>query len=151
MTLTIGPRDCCVPEGRRVERLHYASNGHAVLVIFQGMDAAGKDGAIRQVVSGVNPQGCLIHENFSARQGVEDDDLNVICPGGLVVGQALAWELLATFAHRRRAESSAFGEGIGTGMPGRLLMTHTRARGFSLCDVLSGADKVRWHCDGVRT
>lgn len=49
---------------------------------------------------------CLIHETFSARQGVEDDDLNVICLGGLVA--------------------------------------------FSLCDVRS-ANKVRWHCDGVRT
>jgi len=44
---------------------------------------------------------CLIHEMFSARQGVEDDDLNVICLGGLVVGQALAWELLTTFLGAR--------------------------------------------------
>jgi len=44
---------------------------------------------------------CLIHETFSARQGVEDDDLNVICLGGLVVGQALAWEFLATFLAAR--------------------------------------------------
>jgi ribose 5-phosphate isomerase B len=40
---------------------------------------------------------CLIHENFSAHQGVEDDDLNLICLGGLVVGNALAWELTQTF------------------------------------------------------
>ena len=40
---------------------------------------------------------CLIHENFSAHQGVEDDDLNLICFGGLVVGHALAWELVQTF------------------------------------------------------
>lgn len=40
---------------------------------------------------------CLIHENFSARQGVEDDDMNMICLGGLVVGHALAWELVKTF------------------------------------------------------
>jgi len=54
---------------------------------------------------------CLIHESFSAHQGVEDDDLNMICFGGLVVGHALAWELLQTFLadrfsgaerHRRR-------------------------------------------------
>jgi PPK2 family polyphosphate:nucleotide phosphotransferase len=43
-----------------LQRLHYASNGYAVLLIFQGMDAAGKDGAIRQVMSGVNPQGCQV-------------------------------------------------------------------------------------------
>jgi ribose 5-phosphate isomerase B len=39
----------------------------------------------------------LIHENFSAHQGVEDDNLNMICMGGLVVGHALAWELVQTF------------------------------------------------------
>jgi ribose 5-phosphate isomerase B len=44
---------------------------------------------------------CLIHENFSAHQGVEDDDLNVICLGGLVVGRALAWELVQTFLAAR--------------------------------------------------
>ena len=40
---------------------------------------------------------CLIHDTFSAHQGVEDDDLNLICLGGLVVGKALAWELVRTF------------------------------------------------------
>jgi len=40
---------------------------------------------------------CLIQETFSAHQGVEDDDLNLICLGGLVVGKALAWELVRTF------------------------------------------------------
>ena len=44
---------------------------------------------------------CLIHENFSAHQGVEDDDMNVICLGGLVVGKALAWELVKTFLAAR--------------------------------------------------
>lgn len=44
---------------------------------------------------------CLIHECFSAHQGVEDDDLNVICMGGLVVGHSLAWELVETFLSAR--------------------------------------------------
>jgi ribose 5-phosphate isomerase B len=44
---------------------------------------------------------CLIHETFSAHQGVEDDDLNMICLGGLVVGNALAWELVQTFLSAR--------------------------------------------------
>jgi ribose 5-phosphate isomerase B len=44
---------------------------------------------------------CLIHETFSAHQGVEDDDLNIICLGGLVVGHALAWELVKTFLAAR--------------------------------------------------
>ena len=43
----------------------------------------------------------LIDENFSAHQGVEDDDLNMICFGGLLVGHALAWELTQTFLAAR--------------------------------------------------
>ena len=43
-----------------MQRLLYASNRYALLLIFQGMDAAGKDGAIRHVMSGVNPQGCQV-------------------------------------------------------------------------------------------
>ena len=48
-----------------LQQLHYASNRHALLLIFQGMDTAGKDGAIRHVMSGINPQGC---EVFSFKQ-----------------------------------------------------------------------------------
>jgi PPK2 family polyphosphate:nucleotide phosphotransferase len=47
------------------QQLFYASDRHAVLLIFQAMDAAGKDGAIRHVMSGVNPQGCQV---FSFKQ-----------------------------------------------------------------------------------
>ena len=43
-----------------LQQLLYASGRHAVLLIFQAMDAAGKDGAIRHVMSGVNPQGCQV-------------------------------------------------------------------------------------------
>src|SRR5271169_6363641 len=43
-----------------LQQLLYASNRYAVLLIFQAMDAAGKDGAIRHVMSGVNPQGCQV-------------------------------------------------------------------------------------------
>jgi len=59
---------------------------------------------------------CLIHECFSAHQGVEDDDMNVICLGGHVVGNAVAWELVRTFLqarfsgaerHRRRLAKAA--------------------------------------------
>jgi ribose 5-phosphate isomerase B len=39
----------------------------------------------------------LIHDVFSAHQGVEDDNMNVFCLGGEVIGSALAWELLKTF------------------------------------------------------
>ncbi|HUD48284.1 MAG TPA: ADP-polyphosphate phosphotransferase [Candidatus Baltobacteraceae bacterium] len=53
-----------------LQQLHYASNHYALLLIFQGMDAAGKDGAIRHVMSGVNPQGC---EVFSFKQPTADE------------------------------------------------------------------------------
>jgi len=43
-----------------LQQLLYASDRHAVLLIFQAMDAAGKDGAIKHVMSGVNPQGCQV-------------------------------------------------------------------------------------------
>jgi ribose 5-phosphate isomerase B len=43
----------------------------------------------------------LIHDVFSAHQGVEDDDMNVFCLGGKVIGSALAWELIETFLNAR--------------------------------------------------
>jgi ribose 5-phosphate isomerase B len=43
----------------------------------------------------------LIHDVFSAHQGVEDDNMNVFCLGGGVIGSALAWELLKTFLAAR--------------------------------------------------
>jgi PPK2 family polyphosphate:nucleotide phosphotransferase len=49
-----------VEELSELQRLHYASDQFAVLLIFQAMDAAGKDGAIRHVMSGINPQGCEV-------------------------------------------------------------------------------------------
>ncbi len=52
--------DAQVDELSELQRLHYASNRYSVLLIFQAMDAAGKDGAIRHVMSGVNPQGCQV-------------------------------------------------------------------------------------------
>ena len=43
-----------------LQSLLYADNRHSLLLIFQAMDAAGKDGAIKHVMSGVNPQGCQV-------------------------------------------------------------------------------------------
>ena len=54
-----------VEELSSLQHLHYASNRYALLLIFQAMDAAGKDGVIRHVMSGVNPQGCQV---FSFKQ-----------------------------------------------------------------------------------
>ena len=60
------------------QRLHYATNRHAVLLIFQAMDAAGKDGAIRHVMSGVNPQGCQVF-SFKHPSGQELEHV-FLCP-----------------------------------------------------------------------
>jgi PPK2 family polyphosphate:nucleotide phosphotransferase len=49
-----------VEELSELQRLLYASDHYSVLLIFQAMDAAGKDGAIQHVMSGVNPQGCQV-------------------------------------------------------------------------------------------
>jgi ribose 5-phosphate isomerase B len=66
----------------------------------------------------------LITDPFSAHQGVEDDDLNMICIGGRVVGYALAWELVNLFLaarfsgaerHRRRLAKVAVLENKETG------------------------------------
>ena len=54
-----------VEELDALQRLHYASNRYALLLILQGMDAAGKDGIIQHVTSGINPQGCQV---FSFKQ-----------------------------------------------------------------------------------
>ncbi len=62
-------------------------------------------------VAGV--RACLIHDNFSAHQGVEDDDMNVICLGGLVVGRALAWDLVQSFLAARFSGAPRFVRRLG--------------------------------------
>jgi ribose 5-phosphate isomerase B len=48
----------------------------------------------------------LIHDTYSAHQGVEDDNMNLLCLGGRVVAYAMAWEIIRTYleAHYERAE-----------------------------------------------
>ena len=94
--------DVVLPLARAVAR---GSVDRGVAICGSGVGAC----IVANKVPGV--RACLIHETFSAHQGVEDDNLNVICLGGLVVGHALAWELVSTFLaarfmdverHRRR-------------------------------------------------
>jgi ribose 5-phosphate isomerase B len=94
--------DFVVPLARAVARREI---GRGVAICGSGV------GACIAANKVVGVRACLIHETFSAHQGVEDDDLNIICIGGLVVGHALAWELVQTFLaasfsgaerHRRR-------------------------------------------------
>jgi PPK2 family polyphosphate:nucleotide phosphotransferase len=56
----------------RQQNILYAENRHSLLLIFQAMDAAGKDGTIRHVMSGVNPQGCQVF-NFKVPSDEERD------------------------------------------------------------------------------
>lgn len=58
------------------QELLYASDTHSVLLVFQAMDAAGKDGTIRHVMSGVNPQGCQVY-SFK-RPSAEEWDHNFL-------------------------------------------------------------------------
>jgi RpiB/LacA/LacB family sugar-phosphate isomerase len=50
-------------------------------------------------VSGV--RAALCHDDFTARQGVEDDDMNVLCLGGRTMGIAVAWDCVLNFLHAR--------------------------------------------------
>ncbi|MGD9902235.1 MAG: polyphosphate kinase 2 family protein [Vicinamibacterales bacterium] len=56
----------------KLQNVLYAQNQYAVLIIFQAMDAAGKDGTIRHVMSGINPQGCQVF-SFKAPSAEERD------------------------------------------------------------------------------
>jgi ribose 5-phosphate isomerase B len=47
----------------------------------------------------------LIHDHFSARQGVEDDHMNIVCMGGRTVGPAVAWDLVETFLAARFSQA----------------------------------------------
>ena len=51
------------------QNLLYAADSYALLLIFQAMDAAGKDGAIKHVMSGINPQGCEVYELQASQRG----------------------------------------------------------------------------------
>lgn len=50
----------------------------------------------------------LIMDSFSAHQGVEDDDMNVMCLGGNIIGQALAWELIQIFLNAKFKNEERF-------------------------------------------
>jgi ribose 5-phosphate isomerase B len=50
-------------------------------------------------VNGV--RAALIHDHFSAKQGVEDDHINILCMGGRAAGTLLAWDLVATFLNAK--------------------------------------------------
>src|SRR6476661_5601636 len=57
-----------------LQRRFYADDRYALLLIFQAMDAAGKDGVIRHVMSGINPQGCQVYSFKHPSQTELDHD-----------------------------------------------------------------------------
>ena len=59
-----------VDELSQAQRLFWTNDTQALLIVLQAMDAAGKDGTIRHVMSGVNPQGCTV-EAFKEPSGFE--------------------------------------------------------------------------------
>jgi len=106
--------DFVVPLARAVAR---GEVNRGIAICGSGVGAC----VVANKVAGVRAS--LIHESFSAHQGVEDDDMNMICLGGLVVGHSLAWELVKTFLaaefsgaerHRRRLTKVAELEGRET-------------------------------------
>ena len=91
--------DFVVPLARAVSKGEVA---RGLAICGSGVGAC----VVANKISGV--RACLIHETFSAHQGVEDDDMNMICLGGLVVGHALAWELVKTFLQAEFSGSERF-------------------------------------------
>jgi hypothetical protein len=99
-----------------LQQLHYASHRYALLLIFQGMDGAGKDGAIRHVMSGVNPEGC---EVFSFKQpSAEELEHDFLWRTDLPPARARPHRHLQPFLLRGSAgRSSAPGDSSQQGLP----------------------------------
>lgn len=64
----------CVEELSKIQRILYAHDYHSVLLVFQAMDSAGKDGTIRAVLSGLNPAGCQVSSFKQPSQEELDHD-----------------------------------------------------------------------------
>ncbi|MGD0571989.1 MAG: RpiB/LacA/LacB family sugar-phosphate isomerase [Sedimentisphaerales bacterium] len=84
--------DFVIPLARAVAR---GKVNRGIAICGSGVGAC----VVANKVAGVRAS--LIHETFSVHQGVEDDDMNMICLGGLVIGHSLAWELVKTFLQAR--------------------------------------------------
>ena len=80
--------DFVIPLGRAVVA---GKVGRGVAVCGSGVGAS----VCLNKIKGV--RACLIEDHFSAKQGVEDDNLNVLCLGGRIEGPELAWDLVQTF------------------------------------------------------
>ena len=78
-----------------------------VIPLAQAVAAGSVERGVAICASGVGASVCankvpgiwasLIHDHYSAKQGVEDDDMNIICMGGRTVGPAVAWDVVEAF------------------------------------------------------
>ena len=84
--------DFAIPLARAVAR---ADVERGILLCGSGVGAS----VCANKIPGV--RAALIHDHFAARQGVEDDHMNVLCLGGRTVGIAVAWDLVQTFLSAR--------------------------------------------------
>ncbi|MBF0312379.1 MAG: RpiB/LacA/LacB family sugar-phosphate isomerase [Oligoflexia bacterium] len=91
--------DFIVPLARAVARSEIT---RGLAICGSGVGAS----IVANKISGV--RAALITDPFSAHQGVEDDDMNIMCLGGLITGHALAWDLVQTFLHARFKEAERF-------------------------------------------
>ena len=70
-------------------------NGRGIAICGSGVGAS----VCAKKVNGV--RAALIHDHFSAKQGVEDDPMNILCMGGRTVGPLVAWDLVETFLNAK--------------------------------------------------
>ncbi len=140
-----------IAELTSLQQLHYASNRYALLLIFQGMDSAGKDGAIRHVMSGVNPEGC---EVFSFKQPsaeeLEHDFLwRTTCRlperGRIgIFNRSYYEEVLIVRVHPEILRTQRLPDGRGSSTKARrFFQRHLQAQSDKLSHVLSRRDKLQ--------
>jgi len=108
-----------IKEMSALQSLLYANSRYAVLLIFQAMDAAGKDGAIKHVMSGINPQGCEVYSfKQPSRKELAHDFLwrTTIClpeRGHIgIFNRSYYEETLIVRVHPELLESQGFPEGL---------------------------------------
>ena len=79
------------PEAPAVPRGEVTERAEAVAICGSGVGASVCANKVRGI------RAALIHDHFSARQGVEDDHMNILCMGGRTVGPEVAWDLVQTY------------------------------------------------------
>jgi len=114
----------------RIERLHqrlYAQDRWSVLIVLQGMDASGKDGVIKHVMSGVNPQGCAVHAfKAPSQEELRHDFLwraaKLLPPSGQIgiFNRSYYEEVLVARVHPEMLAN----ERLPHGLPGKSLWKH---------------------------